>query len=248
MPTESEALIEQVPMRQYSMLADFFPVYRAAEQNVYLVQSHVGMTNAAAATALALATLKPDIVLKIGCVGGNAIGIQQNDHIIPVQFFHAGAWLTRSQKDAAPTDRAATWLPLFGDLPYQNSCQNLGQLTYTFLPDPTFNGLYERALQRTRKPFHRAHLGSGDMVITDHAFIKHIRKDILQLPADSFWCTDNESYAIAQVCSIYSIPFSGVYFVASSDYDDIDGYDPSTIAVQAKDTLVPIVKDLLRQL
>lgn len=248
MPTESRAMIKQYAMAIHSRLASFFPLYKARDQELYLVLTHVGMTNAATGTALAIAAIHPDAILKVGCVGGNAPRLRKNDRILATQFFHAGAWMTRSQTDMSPTERASLWLPLFGDLPYQNNQDNLGGLDYVLLPDPALTRLCIDAFAEQKMTYHSAALGSSDMVITDHIFMEHIRSDLLHLEAGALWCTDNESYSVMQVCRIYNVPAMGVYFVASSDYEDIDGYDPAAIDQQTSTVLMPALTALLEKM
>lgn len=251
MSTESEDIIHRFGLSFPGKLADFYPYYSAlhGEKEIFLVQTHVGSINAPAATALALSTIKPDVAIKVGCIGGNAPCLRQNEIIVPLSFFHTGAWITRSMEDDSPTSNASLWQGLYGDEPYQNSKANLGGINYSFLPDQKVTAKYKEILTKEGISFSEAHLGSGDMVIFDHPFMDHIRKDILgQTDPNAKWCSDNESHAVAQVCNIFHIPFTGVYFVASSDYEDIGGYDPDGIRTQTKQTILPIVEKLIESL
>jgi nucleoside phosphorylase len=248
MPTESRAAIAQYKMAALDSISSFFSLYKAKDRELYLVLTHVGMTNAAAGVALAIAATNPDVVLKIGCVGGNAPGVNKNDHILATKFFHTGAWITRHQRTLKSTECASAWMPLFGDLPYQNSRDNLGGLDYILSPDATLTDWYGTILKEQGVPYHEAVLGSSDMVLTDHKLMKHIRSDLLGLDAQAPWCTDNESYSVMQVCSIHKIPATGVYFVASSDYEDVDGYDPDAIDRQTADILMPALTALLERI
>lgn len=250
MPSETEDVVDLLGLESQTPLAGFFPFYSQVRQSceIYLVQTHVGSNNAASATTLALEIIKPDMVLKFGCIGANSAGLHKNDLIVPTLFFHSGAWLTRSMNGNRPTNNAALWQQIFGDLPYQNSRDNLGGLPYSFLPDPRLTQHCVDALKQARQPFTSAHLGSGDMVITDRPFMQHIATDILHLKTNEQWCTDNESFAIAQACATFKKPFSGLYFVASSDYDDIDGYDPDSIRAQVRTTILPVLEKLIDQL
>lgn len=248
MPTESLDIIERFEMTQVGLLANFFP-YHSTTRNgkeIFLLQTHVGSINAPAAAALALATIKPDYVIKVGCIGGNSAGLKKNDVIVPLSFFHSGAWITRSTKDDTPTSDASVWQRLYGDEPYQNSRSNIGGLDFDFRPDGELNKKYRAVLTKMKIDYKEAHLGSGDFVIFDHGLMNNICKNVLQIdPETTSWCSDNESHAIAHVCSIYKVPFTGVYFIASSDFDDVGGYDPDAIRTQTRETILPLVEELV---
>ena len=248
MPTESEDIIKHFGMHLTGKLVNFYPYYttKRNDKEIFLVQTHVGSINAPAATALALNELKPDFAIKVGCIGGNAPGFKKNDIIVPLSFFHSGAWITRSHINDEPTSNASLWQSLYGDEPYQNSKENIGGIDYAFQPDLFVTNKYKEILDRQNIPYYEAHLGSGDMVIFDHGLMKNIRENILHLTDDDVkWCTDNESHAIAQVCAIFNVPFTGVYFIASSDFEDIGGYDPDGIRIQTQQTILPIIDQLV---
>lgn len=71
--------------------------------------------------------------------------------------------------------------------------------------------------------------------------MNHISKSILHSDTQTNnWCSDMESFSIAQACFIFHKPFMGFYFVSSSDYDGNDDYDPKNIEKQTKDTILPL--------
>ena len=79
----------------------------------------------------------------------------------------------------------------------------------------------------------------------DKSVMDHVRTDIFKVEK---WCADMESYAIAHVCYMYKVPFIGIYFVASSDYDDIDGYNPDIISSTINHSLLPILEAFLNKI
>ncbi len=251
MASESQDIIASFHMQEKGKLANFYPFYSATKNNneIFLVQTHVGSIHAPTAVALAIETIKPNSVIKVGCIGGNASGLKSNDIIVPTLFFHSGNWITRSFKDNQPTNDAGLWQPLYGDKPYQNNRENLGGLDFIFYPDEAITNVYKSILKSENIPYIEAPLGSGDMVIFDHKMMKNIRINILGLKhPNAPWCTDNESYAVALICKIHNIPFTGIYFIASSDYEDIDGYDPVGIRTQTQQTILPIVEKFISAL
>src|SRR5437870_5629203 len=104
MPTENQYILESLGLKETELLANFYPLYFAyySSHDVYLIQTFVGSIHAPAASALAIEKIKPDLIIKVGCIGGNSPGIQKNDLIVPKFFFHSGTWLTRSLKNNKP--------------------------------------------------------------------------------------------------------------------------------------------------
>jgi len=247
MPTENKYVIDLLKLEEKESLEDFFQLYynKLFGKEIYLIQSHVGMINAAIATVLGINKAKPYLVIKIGCVGANSQGIKRNSLLVPTQFFHSGAWATRSNVENMPTYDSSKWESLFGDKPYQINNGNLGGIPYTFKPSGKYIRKYKAVLKKMNKNFFEASLGSGDMVIFDKKFMHNIQSNIVG--KGKLWCSDNESYSIAQVCYITNTPFFGIYFVASSDYDDKDNYDPESISYQTKNTIVPIVEEFIKE-
>lgn len=248
METETLDIVDKFKMHLEGKLANFYPLYSAIirDREVSLLQTHIGSINAPAATSIAIERLKPDYVIKVGCIGGNAPGLKANDIIVPTLFFHSGAWLTRSYIDNFPTKDSSLWQSLYGDLPYQNNQANIGGLDYSFEPSKKLNQAYKDVLDAESSHYIEAPLGSGDIVIFSKEVMNNIRANILKLKDPlAPWCTDNESYAIAQICSIYKIPFTGIYFIASSDYEELEGYDPDNIRTQTKNTILPIVEKVI---
>lgn len=251
METETLDIVEKFKMTLVGRLANFYPYYstKLEDRTLMLVQTHVGSINAPAAASLAIDLLRPDYVIKVGCIGGNAPGLKPNDIIVPTLFFHSGAWLTRSFIDNKPTKDASLWQSLYGDLPYQNSKANIGGLDYAFKPSQILNQVYKNVLTEEGINYIEAPLGSGDMVIFSKEVMDNIRIKTLELKDPlAPWCTDNESHAIAQICSIYKIPFTGVYFIASSDYEELEGYDPDNIRAQTKNTILPVLDKFLTKI
>ncbi|MCL5675842.1 MAG: hypothetical protein M1120_01815 [Patescibacteria group bacterium] len=251
MPTESKDLIKRFGMILKGKFANFFPYYSVTrnDKEIFLLQTYVGSINASTAVALALEKIKPDAVIKVGCIGGNTPGFKKNDIVVPLSFFHSGAWITRSYKNNQPTRDASLWQNFYGDKPYQSSKHNLGGLDYVLKPNKSLTNKYKNILNRKNILYTEAHLGSGDMVIFDRKFMNNICQNILKLTDDNIKCaTDNESYSIAQVCQIFNIPFTGVYFIASSDYEDIDGYNSGTISLQTQQTILPIIAKIVDEL
>ena len=196
---------------------------------VGVLQTHVGETNAAIATPEAIRRFTPDVVLKIGCVGGQAEGIHQGDIVVPLAFFHSGAWITRAEVDNAPTSDAAQWQSVFGERPYQVNRANLGGRPHVLAPDPALNARYAKHLEAQGLPFARAYVGGSNIWFFEHAFMRQVLAAQVPDATTDAWVADMESYAVAQACAVLGTPFTGLYRVSNSEYYG-EAYDPAAVA------------------
>lgn len=196
---------------------------------VGILQTHVGETHAAIATPEAIRRFAPDMVFKVGCVGGQAEGIHQGDTVVPLAFFHSGAWITRAAADNAPTSDAATWQSVFGERPYQVNRANLGGRPHILAPDPGLNARYAQHLDAHGLPFARAYVGGSNMWFFEHYFMSHVLRAQVPDATSEAWVADMESYAVAQACAVLGVPFTGLYRVSNSEYYG-EAYDPAAVA------------------
>jgi nucleoside phosphorylase len=250
MDTECKDIIDQFSMTETGRLLGHYPYYTSTHtREIVLLQTYVGMIDAPAAIALALDKIEPDVVLKVGCVGGSSPEVQENDIMLPLSFSNMGAWVTRSAQTDRPTADATKWYSLYGDKDFQNNDANLGRLgldkdNYQIFPDEALNASCEQLIKEKKLPLIKSHLGSGDIVIFHHKMLENVRKNILK-DEESPLCSDNESYAIAKMCKIKEKPFTGVYFVASSDFNAPGGYNSQTIREQTRQTILPIIEEVI---
>ncbi len=205
-----------------------FWIVRERGLDIGIVQTHVGETSAAIATAEAIRRFSPACVFKLGCVGGHAEGVHTGDLVMPIAFFHSGAWITRRQDDNAPTANAAHWQSVFGDKPYQVNAENLGGRAHVLQPDPALTQRFaDFAGARGYAPV-RAYVGGSAMWFFDHAFMRHVLAAQVPDATTPAWVADMESYAVAQACAVCNTPFTGLYRVSNSDYYG-EPYDPATV-------------------
>lgn len=249
MHTEVNSFINEYKCKFYSKIANLYPIYSARYKNhsIYLLQTFVGNTSSAIGTSLAISKINPDIVIKIGCVGGTSKGITYNDIIVPLGYFHSGAWITRSYINNKPTPDSSKWQTVFGKEPYQVNKKNLGGLPYYFYPNIKLIRIYKELLKNLKIKYTEAFIGGGNIWYFDNKLMDHVRKYILPIK-NKKWCADMESYSIAYVCYIYKKPFIGFYFVASSDYEDKEGYNPENVDKQTKETILPLTKKFIDKL
>ncbi|MBK8835007.1 MAG: hypothetical protein IPO29_09100 [Anaerolineae bacterium] len=214
---------------------------------VGVVQTHVGETNAAIATPEAIRRFTPDVVLKIGCVGGQAEGVHQGDIVVPLGFFHSGAWITRAEADNAPTSDAAQWQSVFGERPYQVNRANLGGRPHVLAPDPALTTRYAKHLEAQGLPFARAYVGGSNIWFFEHAFMRRVLAAQVPDATTDAWVADMESYAVAQACAVMGTPFTGLYRVSNSEYYG-EAYDPAAVAGMFEGAFVETVAAFVRGL
>jgi nucleoside phosphorylase len=201
----------------------------AEGSEVGILLTHVGETHAAIATPEAIRRFVPDAVFKVGCVGGQAEGIHQGDIVVPLAFFHSGAWITRAEGDNGPTSDAAQWQTVFGEKAYQVNRANLGGRPHVLAPDPALNARYAQHLEAQGLPFARAYVGGSNMWFFEHHFMGHVLRAQVPDATSDAWVADMESYAVAQACAVTGTPFTGLYRVSNSEYYG-EAYDPAAVA------------------
>lgn len=222
METELRDLLSFFQCKETDRLQNYYPFWltnRRLNYKLGVLQTFVGDTNAGIATTLALKSFNPDYVFKVGRVGGNSHGIHTGDLLLPLGFFHSGSWITRSNIDNTPTSDSSLWQSVFGEKPYQVNSDNLGSHPYYIKPDVKLVEKFSEFCVEEKVSLVPCYIGGGNMWFFDLEFMKNVSKT--HIPGDKEdqpWVGDMESYAIAQTCSVYDIPFMGFYKVSNSDY------------------------------
>lgn len=192
-------------------LFDIYPLYE--KDNIGIVQTFVGDTNAAIATLQAIRIFKPDYVFKIGCAGGNSPDIHTGDIFVPISIFHGSTW-------KANNFDASLWQPLFGDKPNQLSLANLGNNSLNISPDKNIIEKYKNFLETKNIKYVDTYLGSGNIWFSDKKFMNEILKTQIPDAINNHLASDMESYSIALACYVNKIPFAGFYRISNSDFYD----------------------------
>ena len=233
MDREISDLLSYFDCKESERLQHVYPFWLSMKDMPFelaVLQSHVGDTNAAISTTLALQKYQPDFVFKIGCVGANSKGVHTGDVLLPLGFFHSGSWITRSNTDNTPTANASLWQSVFGDKPYQVNNDNLGKLPYFFEPDSKIVTKYKQFFEKEQLKLTPCYIGGGNMWFFDLKFMENVSKT--QIPGnnkDQPWGADMESFAIAQACHVFHTPFMGFYRISNSDYYN-EPYIPEHVA------------------
>ena len=246
---------EIAELRTHFACAPSSPIHRAypfwsarsAGLEIGVLQTHVGDINAATATPEALRRFDPDCVFKIGCVGGHADGIHTGDIVVPMAFFHSGAWITRAHSNNTPTADATQWQSLFGEQPYQVNSINLGGRAHVLPPDLALTDHVIEHLHEQGLAHEQAYVGSSSIWFFDPAFMSHVLTAQVSRAVTKAWVADMESYAIAQACAVYNKPFTGLYRVSNSDYYG-EAYHPEAVANLFAGGFISTLDALLRRI
>jgi len=246
MDTEIGSLKKEFKLKQTKKLSNVYPLYTNKNNTqVSLVETFVGDLNASLASYLAIGEVKPDYVIKIGCVGGNSADIHRGDILLADGYFHSASWITRSKNGNKPTGDASVWQSVFGELPYQVNSHNLGERPYFFDADKKINSLLKKSLKSLKLQSQTAYIGGGNMWFFDVPFMKNVADTHLPAKAKhQRWVADMESYAIAHSCNIAKIPFAGLYVVSNSDYYD-EPYVPESIPTLFDEHLSKVIRNLI---
>lgn len=249
MDTELKPLLASIGQTTDSKLIDIFPLHQATVNGVelYIVKTYVGDVNASIAGYEAIRTIDPDLVIKFGAVGGSYPESKAGDIIVPLGFFHRTSWITRNKKTGHPTNNAALWQSVFGELPFQVNSDNLGGMPYSFPVSDELQAACKKSLKQLNLKFVTAFIGGGNMWMFSQPVLKNVAETMLpKNTGHKRFVSDMESYALTHACYLKQKPFIGCYVVVSNDYLD-EEYNPVLVSSQMS-RLVPYVLDLASQL
>jgi adenosylhomocysteine nucleosidase len=230
MESELSGVRERLGFAPAAPLIGRYPMWNAqlGAIELALVQCFVGDANAAIATTAAIQAFRPDIALKLGCVGGHSEGIHAGDFVLPRAYFHAGAWLARAGLTGPATSDAARWVSLFGDAPVQVNRDNLGGRAAVITPDSALTARWQRVRAAAGVVCVPAHIGAGMIWFFERAHMAQVLAAHAPDAPDRAWAADMESYAFAQACDAFGVPFTGLYRASNSEYYG-EPYDPGAV-------------------
>lgn len=168
------------------------------DQMILVMVSHPGKVNAAAATVQAYFTVKPSVIINLGVCGALMDGYKRGDIVVPQEFI---------QHDV---DTTAAGDPLF----------YISGLGCTRIPADhdgwRIVGAIRKAGMRTKRPQVCA---TGDWFIE-----KGMNREMIGFLTGADIC-DMEAGAIAQVCSMYGIPFVAAKVISDEKGDSAKDYE-----------------------
>lgn len=216
--TELDALEARLgPVREVALGGGWHArICSAAEYGVALVNTGVGVANAAAATALACAQLNPRALISQGTAGAHDIALHSGDLVIGRRIVRLGAYKSAS---AAQGVHPLSWQPLSpsgsaGGAVELASDERMLELALQAVAERGFNvpGA-PRAIPGT--------VGSGDVWNCERDMIEYLNRTF------GTACEEMETYAAAQVCARFGVRFLSVRAISNNERLG-ETYDPAT--------------------
>ena len=177
----------------------------------------IGMTNAAAATALGIEHFHPAAVINQGTAGGHDPALHTFDIVLGAKTFDASAWVSRLERRGADV-RHIELLPSC----YYDSDSGEDRKEIELEADPE---LLEAAMAEA------ASYQAGRVVPGKFATSNNWNR---QLDRILFWyekfgssCEEMEAHASAQVCRNYGVPFLGIRILSNAELHGED-FNPAT--------------------
>ncbi|ALS01411.1 5'-methylthioadenosine nucleosidase [Enterococcus silesiacus] len=146
---------------------------------LFLVETGIGKTNAAASTSLLCETIQPDVIINTGSAGGFLGEVEIGDVVY-------GTKLTYSDVDATGFDYT------FGQVPQMPSDYPLSQ---------KWLKIFDSLEHPSDYSLHKGVIVTSDSFMSELEFVKKVKERFPKVKA-----SDMESTAIAQVASFYEIP------------------------------------------
>lgn len=208
MDTETEYLIEKMESRALTRIGNW--TYYSGKlgtlnQPVILVKTYQGIVNAAAATSLALAHFKVKAVINQGIAGGHSKDLHRGDLVLGEKIIPMGAAAYAYSAEGAGIDAAA-----FEPLAVEIFSQRNGK-TKKVREFPCDKKLLAAAeLVPTDRRVQRGVIGSADEWNNQLDRIALLRE---RYGTDA---EDMESFAPAQLCLSFGIPFIGIRILSNS--------------------------------
>ena len=175
---------------------------------IVVAVTSIGMTNAAAATALGIERFQPAAVISQGTAGGHDPALQAYDIVLGKQSFDASAYRS-AQEDK--TD----WrhMELMGSYAYDAATQ-------AFVPQAVYYPGDEKLLAAAHvigQDYTRGRVVDGCIASCN---TWNRQKERLQYLHDQFGssCEDMEVNSAAQICRQYGIPFLGIRILSNTEF------------------------------
>jgi adenosylhomocysteine nucleosidase len=194
-----------------------------------------GMSNAAAATALAAERYHPVAIINQGTAGGHDPGLHIFDIVLGVQVVNIGAFKTGSRARGEGSN-FADWQPM--DLMRSEGSAGLDPSARSMRRFPGDEGLLAAA-RSVRNTYVKGHVAEG---VIGSSEIWNSELDRIQRFHDQFGTVaeEMEAASAAQIAGLFRIPFLGIR-VLSNNITNGDAYDPKT-GVACQEYVYHVVK------
>ena len=176
-----------------------------------------GMANAAAATALGIEHFRPMAVINQGTSGGHDPALHTYDIVLGASTFDSSSWVSRRERRGAD----GRHIELISSSYYDNwDEKEKGKIELTADPE-----LLEVAMKEAGN-YQAGRIVSGKISTGNNWNRQMDRIRFLHKKYGSS-CEEMETYAAAQVCRNYGVPFLGIRILSNSEVHG-EKFDPAT--------------------
>lgn len=172
----------------------------------------VGMSNAAAATALGIEYFHPTAIINQGTAGGHTPALKAYDIVLAQNSFDASSYRTAKEDNTH-------WrhMNLMGTYAY-NSIDD------SFLPQDVYyksDPIMLDTAWKVGRIYHRGQVIAGTIASCN---TWNRQKERIQYLHDTFGssCEDMETASVALVCQQYKVPFLGIRIISNNELNDED--------------------------
>ena len=221
MNMETEHLIASLENSQEHMLGNWrFVSGQYQGTSLVVAVTSIGMSNAAAATALGIEHFNPSAIISQGTAGGHDPALKTFDIVLGMESFDASAYRTTKENDA-------DWrhMELMGSYAYN-------PIDGTFVPQAVYypgdKSLLEAA-HTVSKTYAHGKVVDGCIASCN---TWNRQKERIQYIHDTFHssCEDMEVASAALICHHYGIHFLGIRIISNTEFNDED-FQPETAKV-----------------
>lgn len=177
----------------------------------------IGMTNAAAATALGIEHFHPMAVINQGTSGGHDPSLHSFDIVLGATTFDASAWVSRAERGGAD-GRQIDLRPTY----YYDSNFKEDKTEVELAADPE---LLEVAVSEARN-YQAGRIIVGKISSSNNWNRQIDRIRFLHEKYGSS-CEEMETHAAAHICRIYDVPFLGIRILSNTEIHGED-FNPAT--------------------
>ena len=167
----------------------------------------IGMTNAAAATALGIEHFHPIAVINQGTAGGHDPSLHSFDIVLGAKTFDASAWVSRAERRGAD-GRHIDLRPTY----YYDSNLKEDKAEVELTADPE---LLEVAVSEARN-YQAGRVIVGKISSSNICNRQIDRIHFFHEKYDSS-CEEMETHAAAHICRVYNVPFLGIRILSNTE-------------------------------
>ncbi len=194
-----------------------------SKSGVAIVNTAVGVSNAAATTALACSILRPQCIISQGTAGAHDQDLHTGDIVIGETILRLGTWMTPKRKSGVdPFQWDMLTLPPNQVYP-DCICHSDKALVALALQEARHLGYTEQHEPKVRVGC----IGSAEVYDRENAMIEHLHKRF------GTNCEEMESFAAAHIAEEFNVPFLGLRVISNNELLDEEFYEPIGEKIQA---------------